>query len=162
MRVSTVCTEADIGIQHLALARELGMEAHSHLNMASVGTPEAFAEGGRIVSTRAARRSTSSTRRARCCRTTFARASMRCERCCPPDVAIGIHAHNNLSLAVANSLAAIEEGATIVDVTLAGIGAGAGNCQIEPLLAVLDRLGIETGVDMWRARIRPTTTCARS
>src|SRR4029077_6089 len=67
----------------------------------------------------------------------------------PDEVEIGIHEHNNLSLAVANSIAAIEEGATIVDVTLAGIGAGAGNCQAEPLIAVLDRLGCETGVALF-------------
>jgi 4-hydroxy 2-oxovalerate aldolase len=66
------------------------------------------------------------------------------------DVAIGIHEHNNLSLAVSNSVAAIEEGATIADVTLAGMGAGAGNCQGEALVAVLHRLGYETGIDLFR------------
>src|SRR4029079_12699195 len=65
------------------------------------------------------------------------------------EIAIGIHEHNNLSLAVSNSVAAIQEGATIADVTLAGMGAGAGNCQGEALVAVLDRLGIETGVDVF-------------
>ena len=67
----------------------------------------------------------------------------------PDDVAVGMHEHNNLSLAVANSVAAIEEGATLVDVSLAGLGAGAGNCQTEALVAVLERMGIETGIDLW-------------
>jgi 4-hydroxy-2-oxovalerate aldolase len=67
----------------------------------------------------------------------------------PPEVAVGIHKHNNLSLAVANSVAAIEEGATLVDTSLAGLGAGAGNTQTEALVAVLERMGIETGIDLW-------------
>ena len=67
----------------------------------------------------------------------------------PDDVAVGMHEHNNLSLGVANSVAAIEEGATLVDVSLAGLGAGAGNCQTEALVAVLERMGIETGLDLW-------------
>jgi 4-hydroxy 2-oxovalerate aldolase/4-hydroxy-2-oxovalerate/4-hydroxy-2-oxohexanoate aldolase len=67
----------------------------------------------------------------------------------PDDVAVGMHEHNNLSLAVANSAAAIEEGATLVDTSLAGLGAGAGNTQTEALVAVLERMGIETGIDLW-------------
>ncbi len=67
----------------------------------------------------------------------------------PEEVALGMHAHSNLSLAVANSLAAVQEGATLVDATLARLGAGAGNCQTEAIVAALGRLGFETGVDLW-------------
>ena len=67
----------------------------------------------------------------------------------PDDVAIGMHEHNNLALGVANTVAAIEEGATLVDVSLAGLGAGGGNCQTEALIAVLEKMGIKTGVDLW-------------
>lgn len=149
VRVSTVCTEADIGLQHLKLARELGMVAHSHLNTAHLLDPAGLVEQARIVvdagSTgiwivdSAGAFLTDDIRR----RVAALREAL------PPDIAVGIHEHNNLSLAVANSVAAIEEGATLVDTSLAGLGAGAGNCQTEALVAVLERMGIETGIDLW-------------
>jgi acetaldehyde dehydrogenase (acetylating) len=63
--------------------------------------------------------------------------------------AVGFHAHNNLGLAIGNSLAAVEEGAAVVDGSLAGLGAGAGNAPTEVLIAVLDKSGYETGVDLY-------------
>lgn len=148
-RVSTVCTEADIGRQHLGLARELGMIAHSHLNTAHLLDPAGIAEQSRIVADAGSQAVyivdsagaflPDDVRR----RVAAMRAAL------PSDVAVGIHEHNNLSLAVANSAAAIEEGATLVDTSLAGLGAGAGNCQTEALVAVLERMGIATGIDLW-------------
>jgi 4-hydroxy 2-oxovalerate aldolase len=76
----------------------------------------------------------------------------------------GIHAHQNLSLAVANTVVALQEGATLADACLVGAGAGAGNCQMEALVAVLDRIGIPTGIDLWKledvadAIVRPILT----
>jgi 4-hydroxy-2-oxovalerate aldolase len=148
-RVSTVCTEADIGLQHLRLARELGMTAHSHLNTAHLLDADRFVEQARIVVDAgsegifivdsAGALLTDDVRR----RVAALRAAL------PDDVAIGMHEHNNLSLAVANSAAAVQEGATLVDTSLAGLGAGAGNCQTEALVAVLERMGIDTGIDLW-------------
>lgn len=63
---------------------------------------------------------------------------------------VGFHAHNNLGLAVGNTLIAIDEGATIVDGTIRGFGAGAGNCQLECVIAVLEKMGISTGVDLYK------------
>jgi 4-hydroxy-2-oxovalerate aldolase len=149
VRVSTVCTEADIGLQHLRLARELGMIAHSHLNMASIATPQQFAQSGALVASNGSQ-AVYIVDSAGALLTDDVRAKVAAlKEVLPDDVAIGIHEHNNLSLAVANSIAAIEEGASIVDVTLAGMGAGAGNCQCEALIAVCDRMGIETGVDLF-------------
>ena len=64
-------------------------------------------------------------------------------------IPVGFHSHNNLGCAVANSLAAVEEGATYIDATCRGLGAGAGNTQSEVFCAVLDRLGYDTGVDIY-------------
>lgn len=150
VRVSTVCTEADIGIQHLGLARELGMLAHSHLNMAHIAGPERIAESARIVADAGGEAVYLVDSAGALMRDDVRAAVAALREVLPAEVEIGIHEHNNLALAVANSVAAIEEGATIVDVTLAGMGAGAGNCQAEPLVAVLDRLGYETGVDLLR------------
>ncbi len=150
VRVSTVTTEADIGVQHLRLADELGMTPHSHLNMASIASVEQTVESARIV-TEAGSRAIYLVDTAGAFLQDDVRARVSALReVLDDDIAIGIHEHNNLSLAVSNSVAAIEEGATIADVTLAGMGAGAGNCQGEALVAVLDRLGIETGVDLFQ------------
>jgi 4-hydroxy 2-oxovalerate aldolase len=65
-------------------------------------------------------------------------------------IPVGFHAHNNLGIAVSNSLVAIENGATIVDGTLRGFGAGAGNCQIEAVLTVLKKMSVDTGVDLYK------------
>ena len=148
-RISTVCTEADIGVQHLRLARELGMLAHSHLNTAHLLDVAGLVEQARIVvdagstgifivDSAGALLTDDVRRRIAALREAFA-----------PEVEIGMHEHNNLSLAVANSAAAVQEGATLVDTSLAGLGAGAGNCQTEALVAVLERMGIETGIDLW-------------
>jgi 4-hydroxy-2-oxovalerate aldolase len=66
----------------------------------------------------------------------------------PPDVAVGFHGHQNLYLAVANSLVAIQEGASWIDCCTCGLGAGAGNTPTEVFVAVCDRMGIQTGVDL--------------
>ncbi len=148
VRVSTVCTEADIGVQHIGLARELGMAAHSHLNMAHIAQPSTIAENARIVADAGGEAVYLVDSAGAMMRDDVRAAVAALRGALPDDVEIGIHEHNNLSLAVANSVAAVEEGASLVDVTLAGMGAGAGNCQAEPLVAVLGRLGYETGVDL--------------
>jgi 4-hydroxy-2-oxovalerate aldolase len=150
VRVSTVITEADIGIQHLKLARELGMTAHSHLNMASIGSVEQTVEAAKtVVDAGSIAAYLVDSCGAFLQDDVRARVSALREAFDEDELAIGIHEHNNLSLAVSNSVAAIQEGATIADVTLAGMGAGAGNCQGEALVAVLHRMGIDTGADLF-------------
>jgi 4-hydroxy-2-oxovalerate aldolase len=149
VRVSTVCTEADIGVQHLGLARSLGMTAHSHLNTAHLLGPKAFAQQARLVADAGSQGVFIVDSAGAFLPDTVRRTVAAMRAALPDDVELGIHEHNNLSLAVANSLAAIEEGATLVDTSLAGLGAGAGNCQTEALVAVLERSGIPTGLNLW-------------
>jgi len=147
-RIATHCTEADIAEQHIGLAKELGMEAIGFLMMAHMISAEELAHQARLMEaygadcvyiTDSAGAMTPNEYRAK------VRALQQAVRC-----AVGVHAHNNLGLAVANSLAAVEEGATYVDGCCGGLGAGAGNAPLEVVAAVLAREGYETGVDLFR------------
>lgn len=148
-RVSTVVTEADIGVQHLGLARELGMIAHTHLNTAHMADVAGIVEQARIVADAGSTGVFIVDSAGALLTDDIRRRVSAMRNALPDDVAVGIHEHNNLSLAVANSVAAIEEGATLIDTSLAGLGAGAGNTQTEALVAVLERMGLSTGCDLW-------------
>jgi 4-hydroxy 2-oxovalerate aldolase len=144
-RIATHCTEADISRQHLELARELGMETVGFLMMAHMVSPEHLLEEARkmesygaecvYVVDSAGAMTIDDARR----RVAALKAGVDCQ--------VGIHAHNNLTLAVANSLAALEEGVEQIDACTTGLGAGAGNCPTEILVATCAKSGIETGVD---------------
>lgn len=146
-RIATHCTEADIAIQHLRTARDLGMETVGFLMMAHMIEPAALVEQAKIMEDAGAQcvyvvdsagAMTVFDARAR---VAALKAALR------PETQVGMHAHNNLSLAVGNSIGALEEGADQVDGCSRGLGAGAGNCPTEVLIAVSDKLGWATGVD---------------
>jgi 4-hydroxy-2-oxovalerate aldolase len=150
VRVATHCTEADIAIQHIGLARELGMETLGFLMMAHMIEPEALLEQAKIqeaagaqtvyvTDSAGAMRPDGVKRRVEALRTGL-----------NPETKVGIHCHNNLGLGIGNSLAAIDEGADYVDGSLAGLGAGAGNAQTEVLAAVLELEGYDTGIDVYK------------
>jgi 4-hydroxy 2-oxovalerate aldolase len=149
VRIATHCTEADIAVQHIGLSRELGMDVHGDLMMPHMTTPETIARQARIMVDAGATgvhimdsagALTMDDVRGRI-------AAMLAEF--GGDAEAGIHAHQNLSLAVANTIIAFNEGATLADACLAGAGAGAGNCQLEALVAVMEKMGISTGIDLW-------------
>ncbi len=148
-RIATQCTEADIAIQHIGMAKRLGMEAVGFLMMAHMLTPAQLAAQALIMEgagadcvyvVDSAGALTVGGARARVAEL---KARLR------PTTQVGIHAHNNLSLAVANSLGALDEGVDQVDGCSRGLGAGAGNCPTEVLVAVSERVGYDTGVDLF-------------
>jgi 4-hydroxy-2-oxovalerate/4-hydroxy-2-oxohexanoate aldolase len=150
VRVATHCTEADVSEQHISLSRKLGLDTVGFLMMAHMVEPDHLARQGKLMESFGAN----------CVYCTDSagymlpddvsarigalRAALR------PETEIGFHGHHNLAMGIANSLAAIEAGAHRIDGSAAGLGAGAGNTPLEVFAAVCDRMGIVTGVDVFK------------
>lgn len=148
VRVATHSTEADVSAQHISQARELGMEALGFLMMAHSVPVDKLVEQAKLMESYGAQAVYVTDSAGALVphqvseRIKALRGSL--------DIEVGFHAHNNLSVAVANTLAAIEEGATRIDGAVRCLGAGAGNTQTEVLLAVMDRMGMDVGIDLYK------------
>ncbi len=147
-RIATHVTEADVSPQHIAYAKELGMETVGFLMMAHMAPVEKLVEQAKLMESYGAD-TVYVVDSAGYLLPDQVRERIRALKQ-SVGVNVGFHAHNNLSLAMANTLAAIEEGATRIDGSVRCLGAGAGNTQTEVLVAVLERMGIETGVDLYK------------
>ncbi len=150
IRVATHCTEADVSEQHITMARKLDMDTVGFLMMAHMNSPEGLVKQARLMEGYGANciYVTDSAGYLLPGQVTERIAAVRAAL--KPETELGFHGHHNLAMGVANSIAAIEAGANRIDAAAAGLGAGAGNTPLEVLVAVLDRMGYETGVHVWK------------
>ena len=151
IRVATHCTEADVSEQHISQSRKMGLDTVGFLMMAHMIEPKQLLEQALLMESYGAN----------CLYVTdsagymlphdvSARVGLLREKLAP-STEIGFHGHHNLSMGVANSIAAVEAGARRIDGACGGLGAGAGNTPTEVFVAVCNRMGIETGVDVFKA-----------
>jgi 4-hydroxy 2-oxovalerate aldolase len=148
IRIATQCTEADVSEEHFEIAKKLGMETVGFLMMAHMRPPEVLVQQAKLMESYGAD----------CVYIVDSAGAM-----LPNDaytrvkalkealsIQIGFHAHNNLGVAVGNSIAALEAGADQLDGCLRGLGAGAGNAPTELLATVLDKMGLNPGLDVYK------------
>jgi len=150
VHVATHSTEADTSPQHIAYARKLGMDTTGFLMMAHLNDPAGLAQQGKLMESYGAQ-TIYITDSAGYMLPDDVTARVQAMRdVLQPETEIGFHGHHNMGLGISNSIAAIAAGASRIDGSVAGLGAGAGNTPLEVFLAVCDRMGIDTGVDLFK------------
>ncbi|NHC62859.1 4-hydroxy-2-oxovalerate aldolase [Paenalcaligenes suwonensis] len=150
IRVATHCTEADTSEQHISLGRELGMDTVGFLMMSHMNSPEGLVQQAKLMESYGANCIYITDSAGHLLPNTVKERLLAVRDALKPETELGFHGHHNLAMGVANSVAAIEAGANRIDAAAAGLGAGAGNTPMEVLVAVLDLMGIPTGVDVFR------------
>ncbi len=150
VHVATHCTEADTAPQHIAFARKLGMDTTGFLMMAHLNTPEGLAQQGKLMESYGAQTIYITDSAGYMLPADVKACVSHLREVLKPETEIGFHGHHNLGMGISNSIAAIEAGASRIDASVGGLGAGAGNTPLEVFVAVCQRMGIETGCDLFK------------
>lgn len=150
IRVATHCTEADVSQQHIAFAAKEGLDTVGFLMMAHMVSAEKLLEQAKLMVSYGANCVYCTDSAGYMLPAEVSEKITALRQAFPAEVEIGFHGHHNLAMGVANSIAAIEAGAARIDGSAAGLGAGAGNTPLEVLLAVMNRMGMETGIDLFK------------
>lgn len=150
IRVATHCTEADVSEQHIGLAAKIGVDTVGFLMMAHMIEAPQLLEQAKLMQSYGAQTIYITDSAGYMLPDDVTARVGLLRRELAPETAVGFHGHHNLGMGIANSLAAIEAGASRVDGSVAGLGAGAGNTPLEVFVAVLDRMGVDHGADLFK------------
>lgn len=150
VHIATHCTEADTSPQHIDYARKLGMDVSGFLMMSHLNDAEGIARQGKLMETYGANTIYMTDSAGYMLPSDVIERISALREVLNPETEIGFHGHHNLGMGIANSIAAIEAGASRIDGSVGGLGAGAGNTPLEVFAAVCDRMDMETGIDLFK------------